>query len=403
LVTDFSDPNNEDVPSTLAVETKIDSEIVAQIPNALPTMFKNVGGFMELATVYKRPVTNAINFASSGLIGLPTLPVYDTFTITESALVDANRKNQWEIFFSCETVPAIISSPASYMDITGTILTGYVNLNRITFLLDYVYNETTDLNELKVIVNIYQQPNANEDVVPPPIEDSRLLVHLKYDENESPAPVTLTNHSVNSADYVVEFVNNTDGTYISQGGGRYSLKYIVASSGGDRGRLRMPIELDAANKITTQFTWIAVLQLELIASPATRMLIGNNDDTVNTGFRISYRPQETNKLRVKILDQNMDFNSVMQENNTKYGIAVSFDGTDVNVYAVSPANSISFGLVGTSALASGKSPASNNTIRWDELNVGSTPVRSRESYEEMLYNEALSAAEIEDLLDTMML
>ena len=211
--TDFTTVNDTLYPTVQAVDTEIDNEIAFQVPLTDTTQLDTILGIMSLKTKYKRPSGSEINFTTSGLFGTPTLPIYDTFTINEASLTDANRKNEWEMFFSCETIPAIISSPASYMDITGSILTGYESLNRITFVLDYVYNETTDVNELKVIVNIYQQINANEDPNPPVVGDPTLVAWYRFEETS--AFDTIIDSSEYGHDATVADAGTTDSTRVA--------------------------------------------------------------------------------------------------------------------------------------------------------------------------------------------
>ena len=157
-------PENRKIPTEqlIGIEAVIDGRV---LPANLQII--NLNGLATIATVYRITETSIIDFRTSGQRLDDSNPIYDTFTIPDTYLLKTNLLNKWDIFFSCNTVPAIISSPAAWLTITGTILTGYANLNRITFLLDQVYNATTDIFELKVICNITQAEGANADPEPP--------------------------------------------------------------------------------------------------------------------------------------------------------------------------------------------------------------------------------------------
>jgi hypothetical protein len=142
-----------------ALDTIVTDPVIG-IPAQSDQFTTNEENITSLATIYIKPELPIVDFSTSGLKGDVDLPVYDSFSII--GVVKGNRKNQWELIASFESVPTIISSPDDYLDITGTILVGYENLNRLHFLLDY-----NDSGVLKVFLTITQMPDANQDPDPP--------------------------------------------------------------------------------------------------------------------------------------------------------------------------------------------------------------------------------------------
>ena len=183
LVTDFSDPNNEDVPSTKAVDDFLTAEVPE--PNENQILIDD-SGIATIKSILDRPSTTVINFLTSATIGSPVLPIYDTFSFNESSLIDSNRFNKWIFYFSCNTEPTVTSSPASYVVKTGTILTGYANLNEITIELKY---NTSGI--LKAYMNIVQMASANLDPDPPLSVTETSGFNLLFDVNRNYGNSTL--------------------------------------------------------------------------------------------------------------------------------------------------------------------------------------------------------------------
>jgi len=159
-----------------------------EIPDADPDQFENILGLLSLGTIFRRPTSLvSINFLTSGLFLNPEFPKYDTISILESTLLPKSIGNTWDIFFSCNTVPNILDPLLTepYMDIMGTVLTGYENLNRILFKLDYVYNPFISENEIKVITVIENQINANKDPNPPDLITQTLGFNLIWDTDRN--------------------------------------------------------------------------------------------------------------------------------------------------------------------------------------------------------------------------
>jgi hypothetical protein len=169
-ITYGDNPENE-VPS----KGEVTNQINTTVPTANPDMLSIVNGLVSVKSIYRRPNIPNIDFSTSALLGSPSLPIYDTFTIVGSSVNNSNWKNQWEMFFSCVEIPSIISNPESYMDITGTILTGYSNLNRLSFEVEYV------LNQIKLIINIAQISNGNLDLNAPNIAK----LHYRFEETSN--------------------------------------------------------------------------------------------------------------------------------------------------------------------------------------------------------------------------
>jgi hypothetical protein len=146
--------------------------------------FNTVAGITYLSDVSRKYTTSVIDFTYNGHYGTTVLPIYDSFTFNEASIIQGNKNKKVEMFLSCDTVPSIISSPPAFLagNITGTILTGYANLNLLSFELKMVYNETTDIFEPKVLLTITQGANANEDPESPTIEDSTLVAFYNYEE-----------------------------------------------------------------------------------------------------------------------------------------------------------------------------------------------------------------------------
>lgn len=304
----------------LQTETQVKQYVLQEIPLTDTTQLDTIFGLMSLKTKYKRPSGSEINFTTSGLFGTPILPIYDTFTINEASLTDANRKNEWEMFFSCETIPAIISSPSSYMDITGSILTGYESLNRITFVLDYVYNETTDVNELKVIVNIYQQINANEDPNPPVVGDPTLVAWYRFEETS--AFDTIIDSSEYSHDATVVDAGTTDSTRVAGIVG--TALQINSSNTGSRFQLSDNVDINVAgNTPLTFMCWVRISEADISASNTCGIF-------QKGGFRLWKQGAVTppNCFEVRLNgDANLRARTGTVLGDTWYHVAATFDGT----------------------------------------------------------------------------
>jgi hypothetical protein len=140
-----------------------------------------------LSDVSRKYTTSQIDFTYNGHYGTTISPIYDSFTFSEASIIQGNKNKKAEMFLSADTVPSIISSPPLFLagNITGTILTGYANLNKLEFELKMVYNETTDVFEPKVLLTITQGANANEDPESPSISDETLVIHYSFEESSS--------------------------------------------------------------------------------------------------------------------------------------------------------------------------------------------------------------------------
>jgi hypothetical protein len=174
-VTDFSVVDDVKFPTTQAVEKYLDAEV----PEPNENQIIESGGIATIKTIFDRPSGVDVNFVINAIKGSPILPIYDNFTINESSLIDQNIFNKWVFYFSCNTEPAITSSPASYVTKTGTILTGYENLNKIELTLDYNVSGV-----LKVFMVITQMVDANLDPSPPISGDPDFIAFYNFEETE---------------------------------------------------------------------------------------------------------------------------------------------------------------------------------------------------------------------------
>lgn len=172
------------------------SVITTEVLQPNEDQFPIINNEYVLGSKFLRPSTSIINFRTSGQRLNPANPIYDSFTITPEYLVWQNVGNLWDVFISGASDP--FSTPPSYMTVTGTFLVGYANLNRCTFLLDQVYNATTDEFELKVLVNITQAEGANADPEAPSgqlFDD--IVLRLDFEDTMSPVPSTLVDSGPN--------------------------------------------------------------------------------------------------------------------------------------------------------------------------------------------------------------
>jgi hypothetical protein len=167
-------PDNRKIPpQQLDVESTIDGRINENVAEPQPGQIElNAQGFYEIRTIYKELTGSVVSFTTSAIMGAIDAPVYDTFTISPTP-TSAQWENKVKMLFSCAEVPSIISSPPAYLNITGTILTGYENLNLLEFVVDY----KGDVN-----LTITQLADANEDPEPPVVGDPDFVGYWKFEE-----------------------------------------------------------------------------------------------------------------------------------------------------------------------------------------------------------------------------
>lgn len=136
-------------------------------------------GRYRISKLHVTPPSAIVDFTTWGKKGTTVLPVYDTFSFNEASIIEANadQLKTWVIVGSFNAVPAIISSPPAFLNITGSILTGYANLNRLVF-------ELVMINAVpKVNLVITQWANGNADPNPPVAVDPDLLAFYEMNED----------------------------------------------------------------------------------------------------------------------------------------------------------------------------------------------------------------------------
>lgn len=380
------------------------------VPEALPTMFKNVGGFMELATPYKRPLSTEVNFNSSGIIGEVDLPIYDTFTIDAATVIKANRKNTWEVIFSCNTVPSNISSPESYMTVTGSILTGYANLNKITFELEY-----NSVGVLKVITTITQWPGANTDPMPPSV-----IVNMQFNQNSDlVANPILLNTSKHGLLVEPNVINPSDATWNDLTGGNYSLQTGNNATAASRSYVQVDIDPTVLANLTNKITIIARFRKRATTTtPTSEFQIFGNSKTGTTGFNFSIlfgsnRPEfHIGSERVRGATDSMDVVDA-PVNDSWHCVALVYDGSTgfANTYYKSSDRSIAFANIGlVNAVNATMNTHSLYKEATFELNrvpspttegVTATPQIQEDRDVLIVRAEALTALEVETIMNTI--
>jgi hypothetical protein len=170
-------PDNRKIPpQQLDVESTIDGRINENVAEPQPAQIElNAQGFYEIRTIFKELTGSVVNFTTSAIMGAIDSPIYDTFTISPTP-TSAQWENKVKMLFSCDSVPSIISSPPAYLTVTGSILTGYSNLNLLEFVVDY----KGDVN-----LTITQLADANEDPNPPVVGDPDLGLWFRFEETSA--------------------------------------------------------------------------------------------------------------------------------------------------------------------------------------------------------------------------
>jgi hypothetical protein len=310
------------------------------------------------------------------------------------------------MFFSCAEVPAIISSPASYLSITGTILTGYANLNRLSFELDYVYNATTDVNELKVLLNIEQQEGANEDLNPPTEVDNSLLFDLQMLEPTlaGSSPQALIDSS--SYDISTSIASAGDWSDVAQvANGGYAIGFT--SSGTVRPYIEIPYAELADQPLADNFTIHFGIRLVAGGAFAGLTILSNNNLVSGNGFRIYTASAVGEEAQIwASLGALTAYGTSTDELRSGSGnrittawtyVTITYDGTTMRLYYNGTER------VNTATL-SGRSVTSTEPIlvnRRNDSNVGHAG--NWEIRRPMLFKRELTPAQVTELYDETLL
>jgi hypothetical protein len=370
-------------------QTDVENIIAIEIPTQSDQFTTSLTNVTSLATIYLRPETANIDFGTSGILGKPDLPIYDSFSIDGASVTNLNWKNKWEMFFSCDTVPTNISRPASYLSITGTILTGYANLNRLSFELDYVYNATTDVNELKVLLSIEQQEGANEDPDPPIAGDPTLLIQLNMLEvgTIDTNPFSLVDSSTYDLQNVI----------IENGGVAPTTARVSTDQGysfvtATRGHIKIdPTELNGG---ALGDEWSLTMRtMSMLGANGSAVFFDCNDATVGDGLRIHCSSSNDVYIELAFAGTSGDIRVGTPMSFTEMqNWTFTFDGTNVRTY-------LNGDLVDTEVKASGRTITNTTQMRINKgYSVADTSNGSTTAHEYFeIRRRVMELAEITDL------
>jgi hypothetical protein len=377
--------------------------------------FNTVAGITYLSDVSRKYTTSVIDFTYNGHYGTTVLPIYDSFTFNEASIIQGNKNKKVEMFLSCDTVPSIISSPPAFLagNITGTILTGYENLNLLSFELKMVYNETTDVFEPKVLLTITQGANANEDPSPPVLGDPDEVILMRFNENDDPPqPDSLINESINSDLFIPNLSNASTASYIDLGGGEYALEMGTNSNTvASRADITFDLDSEAVTKMSgNELTIICRTEFLTLSTEQVRSFFASRDDVGLTGINflmtLSIGRMDCNYYDNTGVTRGMNSSvnlPIIPLTNGQWVFAVRFwvEGglTRVRHYFKSSANGYNFQQLGTERTNVNVPALGHNKINLTKLSdVASTSRPERRSYMQVI-TRAITEAELETIIN----
>jgi len=394
-VTDFSDPNDTDFPTTLAVDTKVDEEIAAQVPLYNTSQF---GEDTELKTSLKTPAiapltTYVINFRSALTpYGTFADPIVDDFTFDLT-----NARN-----YAKAVVKIVLSSIPTSID---NLITG-VGGTPIVFDGDSFSTLSSDINHLEftyIDEAVIHCINKVYSGFTPVTLNPNLFVWLNYADSSKdlPSDPTLINQSIHSPNYVCSIINASDAFSVDKGSGNRAL--VTANNASSALRARHEINVDgigisnwnASNGITV----IAKISVSALFSYVS--IASNQDEGGTSGFRFTLA--STGQFRTRIQDVNVNSVSGTVAINTEMWVAMSFDpatGTLKNYRMSADETTIPFEEVTLVAYdLTGKVPAMTSQIWFERNNASSsTSLIEKENDDIKIFNEVLSDVEIQSLM-----
>jgi len=386
LVTDFDSPNDVTVPSTLAVETKIDAEIEEQVPLYNTDQF---GEDIELKTEIKglRRVKTGTSITFKNPISTYGTLDAPVTTMTISDLTGAIPFNKSYVFIQSLTVPTIIEDEIANGGLTTIIPTGTFNIT----------SNAINIVELEYINDSYVNAKIQSIIVGDPIDESIFLL-LNYDENKDLSiDNTLINSSLYSEDVEPYVLNGGDASYTLVSGDDYDLETGGNAVASARARHEASVSISAKTdfELGTGITIIRGFKKSVGGEGFS--IASNNNSDGTTGVRFAMSSGGVITVRINAINATI----ASGFNNTDFfWFATTFDGTTTKVYRKSIGFSFSEILSSTAHTGEDIDFAGASGFWWFERSnsSGSTTPASFTNRKVLIANRAMSSAEIDALM-----
>jgi hypothetical protein len=393
-VTDFTDPNDTDFPTTLAVDTKIDAEIVAQVPLYNTNQF---GEDVDLKTSLKTPAitpvsTSVLNFRSALTpYGTFANPIIEDFTFD---LTNAKNYAKTVVNIVLTSIPTSIANLETSEGGTPIIFDG-----------DSFSTTSTNINHLEFTyideAVIYCTNKVYVGFAPTSLNPN-LFVWLDYNDSgkDLPSDPTLINQSIHSPNYVCSIINASDAFSVDKGGGNRAMVTANNASGSLRARHQMNVDATGISNWNSSNGITVISKFSLDALFSYVAVASNQDESGTSGFRFTV--SSLGQLRTRIQDVNINSVSAgIVTAGEEIWLAMSYHDGVLNTYRMSPdGTTIPFEEVSNEVIdLTGKTVAMTSTIWFERNNAGSTTaLTNKENDDVKIFNEKLSSSAIQALM-----